>query len=107
MGDHRLLPVRWMAPETIQYTSRKFSAASDVWAFGVVLWEIFTFGQRPYFNLSNEEVHTCLFIEILDGTISSNFKLEIVTFIIILQMNVFCVWIRVVGFRRILVKIIR
>ena len=60
MGDHRLLPVRWMAPETIQYTSRKFSAASDVWAFGVVLWEIFTFGQRPYFNLSNEEVHAYL-----------------------------------------------
>ena len=56
MGDHQLLPVRWMAPETIRYNSRKFSAASDVWAFGVVVWEIFTFGQRPYYNLSNQEV---------------------------------------------------
>ena len=51
-----MLPIRWMAPETIQYTCRKFSSASDIWAFGVTLWEIYTFGQRPYFELSNQEV---------------------------------------------------
>ena len=60
MGEHRMLPIRWMAPETIQYSSTrtagKFSAASDIWAFGVVLWEIFTLGQRPYFQLTNQEV---------------------------------------------------
>ena len=56
MGDHRLLPVRWMAPETILYSSRRFSAASDIWAYGVVLWEIFTFGKKPYHDLTNQEV---------------------------------------------------
>ena len=67
MGDHQLLPVRWMAPETIRYNCRKFSAASDVWAFGVVVWEIFTFGQRPYYNLSNQEVwfQKSLFLQML------------------------------------------
>ena len=56
MGDHRMLPIRWMAPETIQYTCRKFSSASDVWAYGVTIWELYTFGQKPYFNLSNQDV---------------------------------------------------
>ena len=51
-----MLPIRWMAPETIQYTCRKFSSASDVWAYGVNIWELYTFGQKPYFNLSNQDV---------------------------------------------------
>ena len=51
-----MLPIRWMAPETIQYTCRKFSSASDVWAYGITLWEIYTTGQRPYHNLTNQEV---------------------------------------------------
>ena len=49
-----LLPVRWMPPEAITYTT--FTAASDVYSFGVVLWEIFSFGTQPYENVSNEEV---------------------------------------------------
>ena len=56
MGDHRMLPIRWMAPETIQYTCRKFSSASDVWAYGITIWELYTLGQKPYFNLSNQDV---------------------------------------------------
>ncbi|XP_055346213.1 mast/stem cell growth factor receptor kita-like [Paramacrobiotus metropolitanus] len=42
------LPVRWLAPECLQPNRAVFSTASDVWSFGVIVWEIFTFGSEPY-----------------------------------------------------------
>lgn len=54
LGDSALLPIRWMPPEAIMYA--KFTLHSDVWSFGVVLWEIFSYGAQPYYSLSNEEV---------------------------------------------------
>ncbi|KZS10958.1 putative Tyrosine-protein kinase transmembrane receptor Ror [Daphnia magna] len=54
VGGHTLLPVRWMPPESIMY--RKFTSESDVWSFGVVLWEIFSFGKQPWYGYSNQEV---------------------------------------------------
>ena len=36
----------------------KFTMATDVWSFGVVMWEVFTYGQQPYVGLTNEEVIT-------------------------------------------------
>uniref|UniRef100_A0A915I7T5 receptor protein-tyrosine kinase n=1 Tax=Romanomermis culicivorax TaxID=13658 RepID=A0A915I7T5_ROMCU len=50
----RMMPVRWMSPEALKDAT--FSSKSDVWAFGVVLWEITTLGRQPYPGLSNEEV---------------------------------------------------
>ncbi len=49
-----VLPIRWMAPEAIIYG--KFSTAGDVWSFGVVMWEVFTYGMQPYYGTSNDEV---------------------------------------------------
>jgi len=48
------LPVRWMPPEAIVYG--KFGIESDVWSFGVMLWEIYSYGTQPYFGYSNMEV---------------------------------------------------
>ena len=53
-----LLPVRWMPPESILYG--KFTMQTDIWAFGILLWEVFTFGQQPYTGLQNEEVIKCV-----------------------------------------------
>lgn len=49
-----MLPIRWLPPESILY--RKFTIESDIWSFGVVLWEIFTFGKQPWYELANHEV---------------------------------------------------
>jgi serine/threonine protein kinase len=48
------VPIRWMPLDAILHS--KFTVESDVWAFGVVLWEIFSFGMQPYYGMTHEEV---------------------------------------------------
>ena len=48
------IPVRWMPPEAIR--ENRFTHASDVWSFGVLLWEIFTYGTQPYEQMTVKEV---------------------------------------------------
>ncbi|KAL3309554.1 hypothetical protein Ciccas_011899, partial [Cichlidogyrus casuarinus] len=47
-------PVKWYAPESIYY--KTFSHASDVWSFGICLWEMFTKGEHPYADQDSLEV---------------------------------------------------
>lgn len=48
------IPIRWTAPEAIAYG--KFSSASDVWSYGIVMWEVMSYGERPYWEMSNQDV---------------------------------------------------
>ena len=48
------IPVRWTAPEAIAF--RKFTSSSDAWSFGIVMWEVMSYGERPYWNWSNQDV---------------------------------------------------
>ncbi|XP_030044935.1 tyrosine-protein kinase transmembrane receptor ROR2-like, partial [Microcaecilia unicolor] len=51
---NNLLPIRWMSPEAIMYG--KFSIDSDIWSYGVVVWETFGYGLQPYCGYSNQDV---------------------------------------------------
>ena len=54
----QLLPVRWMAPELLVDSAEgpAFSLASDVWSYGVLCWEVFSYAQQPFAELTDEQV---------------------------------------------------
>lgn len=54
MTEHKKVPFPWCAPESLK--SRQFSHASDVWMFGVTLWEMLTFGEEPWLGLNGSEI---------------------------------------------------
>lgn len=48
------MPIKWLALECIRH--RIFTSKSDVWAFGVTIWELLTYGARPYENIAAKDV---------------------------------------------------
>ena len=55
------IPVKWTAPEALNY--RKYSTASDVWSYGVLLYEIWGMGIKPFHDCTNSEVCSVNLIE--------------------------------------------
>lgn len=51
-------PVRWLPFESV--TSGTFTDSTDVWSFGIVLWEIYSHGMTPYYGMNNDEVITLI-----------------------------------------------
>ncbi len=47
-----------MAPESL--TDRKYSVKTDVWSFGILCWEVFTFGAKPFKDLTNDMAVTAI-----------------------------------------------
>ena len=52
------LPLCWTAPEAVLY--RKYTTKSDVWSYGMVMYEIWSLGHKPFENVSVEEVCVCV-----------------------------------------------
>jgi len=52
--DGSLMPLRWMAPESIM--QNVFNMSTNIWSFGILLWEVMSQGSFPYTELSDAEV---------------------------------------------------
>lgn len=52
--DSEEMPLRWCSSEVLR--NRRFSVKSDVWAFGIFMWEVFAMGLQPYYGLSHTDV---------------------------------------------------
>ena len=51
--------MKWTAPEALNY--HKYSTASDVWSYGVLLYEIWAMGTKPFQDCTNNEVYLTLY----------------------------------------------
>jgi serine/threonine protein kinase len=52
--NHGKWPIKWYAPECL--LASKFTHRSDVWSFGVTLWELLSYGEKPYPGMNGRQV---------------------------------------------------
>ncbi|XP_075063933.1 tyrosine-protein kinase Fes/Fps [Mixophyes fleayi] len=57
-GGMKQIPVKWTAPEALNYG--RYSSESDVWSFGILLWEAFSLGSVPYTSLNNQQTREAI-----------------------------------------------
>ncbi|KAM8974441.1 tyrosine-protein kinase Fes/Fps isoform 2-T2 [Pelodytes ibericus] len=57
-GGMKQIPVKWTAPEALNYG--RYSSETDVWSFGILLWEAFTLGAIPYTTMSNQQTREAI-----------------------------------------------
>ncbi|XP_030045512.1 tyrosine-protein kinase Fes/Fps [Microcaecilia unicolor] len=57
-GVMRQIPVKWTAPEALNYG--RYSSESDIWSFGVLLWEAFSLGSTPYASMNNQQTREAI-----------------------------------------------
>jgi len=58
LGDNKNRPIKWMSVESLEH--KKFSTASDIWSFGVLMWELLTLCQQPYADIDPFEMSAYL-----------------------------------------------
>ena len=58
MEEQRKIPIAWSAPESLR--KKVFSEKSDIWSFGVLLWEVFTFGDMPWKGSNAKQIITMI-----------------------------------------------
>jgi serine/threonine protein kinase len=59
--DRLTLPIAWMSPEAIN--CYRFTTASDVFSFGISMWECFAYGEVPWAGMTNDEVRFKLYLK--------------------------------------------
>eukprot|EP01116_Phalansterium_solitarium_P025314 TRINITY_DN9620_c0_g1_i1.p1 TRINITY_DN9620_c0_g1~~TRINITY_DN9620_c0_g1_i1.p1 ORF type:complete len:697 (-),score=166.88 TRINITY_DN9620_c0_g1_i1:354-2444(-) len=52
-SEDRVVPIKWTSPEALRFG--RYSSRSDVWSFGITMWETFSHGEFPYANMTNSE----------------------------------------------------
>ena len=85
VGGATMLPIRWMPPEALLYGT--FTIESDVYSYGVLLWEIFTFALQPFYGYANDEVigfikkvryHVVIFLTLVSSRLVDRFRFQTV-----------------------------